>query len=250
MAAIFFGFLGLGAALLLGMLIFPKGRILLKSIFGIFFQDAMQNPKVIEQVFNQKIDKLRDVYSKANASCQQAHGKLRITRNKINDATSTRDEAQRKMALAHKRGDTESARIYGREAMLAQTTIDTLSSAIPGLEQAVRTTETLRDRAKSAIDEIESQKSTQIAKAELGKAQQEIYNSFDANQAATQIDRILSDYSKFADKQEEMGLGAEAAWESSPDAQKIEAQKRASEYSVDAYITEFLASNGEAKPSN
>jgi hypothetical protein len=37
-----------------------------------------------------------------------------------------------------------------------------------------------------------------------------------------------------------MGMGAEAAWESSPEALKMEAQKRAVDYSVDAYLEEFL----------
>jgi phage shock protein A len=249
MTTVFFAFLGLGAVLLCGVMLTKKGRILLKSFFGIFFQDAMQNPKMIEQVFNQKIDKLRDVYTRANKACQQAHGKLRSTKKKIDEAGVTLKESQNKMTLAHNRGDTEAARIFGREAMLAQSTIESLSSAIPGLEQAVKASETLRDRSASAIAEIESQKTTQIAKAELGKAQQEIYNSFDPNHAASTIDKILADYSKFADRQEEMGMGAEAAWENSPEAQKIEAQKRAADYSVDAYLEEFLKSNKNSEVS-
>jgi len=247
---IFFGTLGVGVAAFFGMMVFPKGRVLLKSVFEIFFQSRMQDPRIIEQVYNQKIDKLRDVYTKANNSCQQAHGKLRKTKNRIEELKRSLEEARRTMTMASNRGDVEGARNYGRDAMTAEQLIATFEKEIPGLEQAISAAETLRERAARAITQMETEKTTTIAKAELGKAKKEIYDSFDPNAAATTIDKILADYSKFADRQEEMGMGAEAAWESSPEAMKIAADKRATEYSVDAYIAEFMKTQGEVKPSN
>jgi len=107
-------------------------------------------------------------------------------------------------------------------------------------EEAMKSREDIRNRAKSAISQVERRKREDIAKAEAGKAAQEIYSQFDESRISTDIDRVLNQFSDYADEQEKMGMGAKASWETSYEAKKIAAEKRENEYLTDEYIESLL----------
>ena len=94
---------------------------------------------------------------------------------------------------------------------------------------------------------MEIRKKSDIAKAEAGKAAQEIYSQFDESRISSDIDRVLNQFSDYADEQEKMGMGARASWETSYEAKQISAEKKAREYQADDYISSLIDSMSENK---
>ncbi len=242
-----FEFILAGAIIaLLAIVIFlvatKKGRLFAGAAIGALFAEGNKNTKIVGQYFDEKIAKLTKTYNNADDAFRKAVGKKTTTESKIKNLEADLREANDRVVQAKKNGNESDARIFARKAMGIKRELETLKAAIPVLEDAVNSTETLRRKAKDAIDEMQARKKEDIDKAELGKTTQEIYSSFDERRANDEIDRILNEFSIYAEEQEEKGIGARVSWETSAEAQQIAAEERAKEMAADDYISSLINS--------
>ena len=219
-----------------------KGRMFAKAAIGSLFTEANKNPKIVAEYFEEKIGRLQKTYGQVDDAYRKASGELISSKNKIETLQEELERANKKIIEAKKRGDDGAARMFAREAVSIKEKLAAIQGTIPDLENAVKSAQDLREKAADAIEEMKSRKEADIAKVKAGKAVQEIYDQFDASKVSSDIDKILNQFSDYADEQEKMGIGARAAWETSAEAQKISAEKRAKEYEADDYIASIVES--------
>lgn len=228
--------------LLIFLVATKKGRLFAGAAIGALFSEGNKNTKIVGQYFDEKIAKLQKTYNNADDAFRKAVGKKTITESRIKTLEAELQETNELIVQATKSGNEADARIFARKAMGIKRELETLKQALPVLEDAVKSTETLRKKASDAVDEMEDRKKEDIQKAELGKTTQEIYSSFDEKRANDEIDRILNEFSAYAEEQEEKGIGARVSWETSSEAQQIAAEERAKEMAADTYINSLINS--------
>ncbi len=219
-----------------------KGRMFAKAAVNSLFTEANKNPKIVAEYFDEKIGRLQRTYAKADAAYRKASGELISNKNQIESLQKELDRVNKKIFDAQKRENVEDARMYARDAVAIKDKLEAIQGTIPDMENAVKSSQDLREKAADAIDKMKSRKEADIAKVKAGKAVQEIYDQFDASKMSSDIDRVLSQFSDYADEQEKMGIGARVAWETSAEAQKISAERRAKEYEADEYIANIVSS--------
>lgn len=219
-----------------------KGRMFAKAAVSSLFTEANKNPRIVAEYFDEKIERLQKTYAKADDAYRKASGELISNKNQIESLQRELDRVNKRIIEANKRGNVEDARMYAREAVSIKNKLEAIQESIPQLESAVKSAGDLREKAADAIEQVKSRKEVDIAKVKAGKAAQEIYDQFDASKMSSDIDRVLKQFSDYADEQEKMGIGARAAWETSFEAQKISAEKRAKEYEADDYISSIVNS--------
>lgn len=219
-----------------------KGRMFAKAVIDSFFTEANKNPKIVAEYFDEKIAQLQKSYEKADDAYRKASGEKLLNEKKIKELEKQLKQTNKYVVDAKKRGNIEDARMYATDAMTIQKELEVKKENIPVFEEAMRSAGDLRERAKAAIHELEARKKADIARAEAGKAAQEIYSQFDESRVSNEIDRVLNQFSDYAEDQEKMGLGAKASWESSYEAKKISAEKKAREYQADDYIAGLVDS--------
>lgn len=246
-----FEFLLVVAAVVLGIiflvLIFTKkGRMFAKAVINSLFTEANKNPKVVAEYFDEKIARLQDSYRKADDAYRKAAGEKISNEKKIKMLEKELEKLNGFIVSSRKHGNIDDARMYAEEALAVKGELEVRQNNVPVFEEAMKSREDIRNRAKSAISQVERRKREDMAKAEAGKAAQEIYSQFDESRISTDIDRVLNQFSDYADEQEKMGMGAKASWETSYEAKKIAAEKRENEYLTDEYI-ESLLGNGTSK---
>lgn len=228
--------------IVVGMCITKKGRMFAKALVNSFFTEANKNPKIVAEYFDEKIAQLQENYKKADDAYRKASGEKIVNERKIKELEKELERVNQAIIKAKKHGDISDARMYASQAMSIQAELEAKRENIPIYEEAMKSAGDLREKAKSAVQRLESRKKADIAKAEAGKAAQEIYAQFDESRISGDIDKILNQFSDYADEQEKMGLGAKASWESSYEAQKIAAEKKSREYQADDYIDSLVKS--------
>lgn len=228
--------------ILIILLATKKGRMFAKAAIDSFFTEANKNPKIVAEYFDEKIAQLQKSYLKADDAYRKASGSKLQNDKQIKALEKQLEKTNKLVFDAKKRGDIDDARMYASEAMSLQTELEAKKENISVFEEAMKSAGELRERAKVAIQEVENRKKADIAKAEAGKAAQEIYSQFDESRVSSDIDRVLNQFSDYADDQEKMGLGAKASWDTSYEARKISAEKRAKEARTDDYINDLVNS--------
>lgn len=230
------------------ILIFTKkGRMFAKAAINSLFTEANRNPKVVAEYYDEKIRLLEESYCKADDAYRKAVGEKNINDRNIKELEKQLNEANRYVLVARENGDTENAREHAKEAMGIKAELDAKKESVPVFEDAMKSAEQVKQRAEKAIQQVRTRKQTDITRAERGKATQDIYSQFDKNRISSDIDRVLEQFSDYADEQEKMAIGAKASWEASYEAKKISAQEKAIEYQTDDYIANLVASVVEEK---
>lgn len=219
-----------------------KGRMFAKAAISSLFTEANKNPTIVAEYFDEKIEVLQKNYSKANDAYRKAVGELDSSQKQIVSLKKEKERFDKLTLEAHQRGQTDDARRFAREAAAAQNKMKAIEEAMPELESAKKSAGDLREKAQDAIEQLKKRKETDIAKVKAGKAAQEIYDSFDASKVSSDIDKVLNQFSDYADEQAKMGTGARIAWETSDEAQKIQAEKRAKDWEADDYIAGLIGS--------
>lgn len=219
-----------------------KGRMYARAAVNALFAEGNKNPKIVVQYYDEKIAKLKETYEKADDAFRKATGEKVSTERDIERLENELEETNQRAIQAKKRGEEADARTFARKAIGIKQQLDAKKEALPVFVDAVKSTEALRKKAADAVEQMEQRKSADIEKAELGRTTQEIYSSFDEKRANDDIDRILNEFSDYAEEQEKKGIGARASWESSAEAQQIAAEERAKEYETDSYIESLIGS--------
>ena len=222
------------------LIITKKGRMFAKAAIGSFFTEANKNPKIVAEYFDEKIAQLQRNYEKLDNAYRKASGEKIVNDKKIAEGEKKLKHIKEAIIEAKKHENIDDARMYADEAMAIEAELKVKKENIPIFEEAMKSAGDLRDRAKSAIQTLEARKKVDIAKAEAGKAAQEIYSQFDESRVSSDIDRVLNQFSDYADDQEKMGLGAKASWDTSYEAKKISAEKRSRQYMADDYISSLV----------
>lgn len=235
------------AVILLIMVLTKKGRMFAKAAVNSLFTEANKNPTIVAEYFDEKIAQLQKSYVKADNAYRKASGEKLANDRKIKELEKKLSQTNKCAVEAKKRGNIDDARMYAKEAIGIQSELEAKKENIPVYEEAMKSAGDLRERAQAAIQEVEIRKRTDIAKAERGKAAQEIYSQFDESRISSDIDRVLNQFSDYADDQEKMGWGAKASWDSSYEAKQISAEKRAREYQADDYLENLVNSMSEEK---
>lgn len=228
--------------ILLILAVTKKGRMFAKAAVDSFFTEANKNPKIVAEYFDEKIAQLQKNYEKADNVYQKASGEKLQNERKMKEAKEELERINKSIMKAKKHGNIDDARMYANEAMSIQAELEAMEQNMPVFEEAMKSAGDLRERAREAIQQLKNRKKADIAKAEAGKAAQEIYSQFDESRVSSDIDRILDQFSDYADDQEKIGLGAKASWDSSYEAKKIAAEKRAQQYQADDYIENLVGS--------
>lgn len=233
--------------ILIVLFVTKKGRMFVKAAIDSLFTEANKNPKIVAEYFDEKIAELQKNYTKADDAYRKASGEKLANDKKIKELEKQLKQTNKYIIDAKKHGDMQDARMYAQEAMGIQSELEAKKANIPVFEDAMKSAGDLRERAKTAIQQVEIRKKSDIAKAEAGKAAQEIYSQFDESRISSDIDRVLNQFSDYADEQEKMGMGARASWETSYEAKQISAEKKAREYKADDYISSLIDSVSENK---
>lgn len=233
--------------ILLIMLLTKKGRMFAKAAINSLYTEANKNPKIVAEYFDEKITLLQKSYKTADDAYRKASGEKISNDRKIKELEKKLSQTNKYAFEAKKRGDIEDARMYAEEAIGIKSELEVKKENIPIYEEAMKSAGDIRERAQAAIKKVENRKKTDIAKAERGKTAQEIYSQFDESRISNDIDRVLNQFSDYADDQEKMGLGAKASWDSSYEAKQISAEKRAREYEADDYLNDLINSMTEEK---
>lgn len=224
------------------LVITKKGRMYAKAAVNALFTEGNKNSKIVAEYYDEKIAKLKETYRKADDAYRKAMGEKISTERFIKKLEAEFEEANQRAVQAKKRGEDADARTFARNAMGIKQQLEAKKEALPVFEDAVKSTEALRKKASDAVEQMEQRKKADIEKAELGRTTQEIYSSFDEKRANDDIDRILNEFSDYAEEQEKKGIGARASWESSAEAQQIAAEERAKEFETDSYIESLIGS--------
>lgn len=227
------------------LLLTKKGRMFAKAAINSLFTEANKNPKIVAEYFDEKIAKLQRSYAQADDAYRKASGEKLTNDKKIKELEKKLSQTNKYAIEAKRRGNINDARMHAKEAIGIQSELEAKKENIPVFEEAMKSASDLRERAQAAIQDVEIRKRTDIAKAERGKAAQEIYSQFDESRISNEIDRVLNQFSDYAEDQEKMGLGAKASWESSYEAQRISAEKRARVYQADDYLNSLISSMSE-----
>lgn len=228
------------AAILMVLLCTKKGRQFGAAALGSIFTEANKNPKIVAEYFDKKIAQLEESYRKADDAYRKASGELQVNERNIKKLEKDLERTNKLILDAKNHGNMKDARMHATEAMAIKDELEAKKKNIPIFEDAMKSAGDLRDKAEAAIQKLKAQKKSDIAKVEAGKTAQEIYSQFDSSRVSSDIDRILNQFSDYADEQEKMGLGAKASWETSYEAQKIAADKRAKDYAADDYISSLV----------
>lgn len=229
-------------AIIIVMATTKKGRMFAKAAISSLFTEANKNPKIVAEYFDEKIDALKKNYAKADNAYRKAVGEYEHNQRQIVSLKSEKEQFDKRAIEAQKRGNTDDARRFARDAVAALNKIKAIEEAMPQLERAKNSASDLRNKAQDAIEQLKKRKETDIAKVKAGKAAQEIYDSFDASKINSDIDKVLNQFTEYADDQEKIGTGARIAWETSDEAQRIQAEKRAKEWEADEYIAGLIGS--------
>ena len=224
-----------------------KGRMFAKAATNSLFTEANKNPKIVAEYFDEKIEKLNECYVKADDAFRKVSGEKIANDREIAALEKKLERTKKSIVDAQKRGDVKNARIFANEAMSIETELDAKKEQVPVYEDAMKSAADLRERASAAVEAMEARKKADITRAKAGQVAQEIYAQFDKSRVSSDIDRILNQFSEYADEQEKMGMGARAAYESSPEALKIAAEKSNREYQADDYISKLVSSMSESK---
>ncbi len=228
--------------IIIGLVVTKKGRMFARAAIDSLFTEANKNPRIVAEYFDDKIELLQNNYQKADDAYRKAAGEKLVNDKKIKELQKQLEKTNKDIISAKKSGNISDARMYANEAMSLQAELEAKTENIPVFEEAMKSAGDLRERAKGAIQELEARKKRDIAKAEAGKAAQEIYSQFDESRISSEIDRVLNQFSDYAETQEKMGLGAKASWDTSFEAQKISAEKRARASQADDYIEGLVSS--------
>lgn len=232
--------------IIVGVLLFTKkGRLFAKAAIGSLFTDANKNPKIMAQYYDQKRDELQKYYNKAQNAYNKASGEKIVNDKKIAELKKQLSRTNTSIIEANRRGDITSARIFANEAMSIESELKARQENVPVLEDAMRSSSDMMEKAQVAIKTLETRKKSDISKVETGKVAQEIYSQCDPNRVSSEIDKILNEFSEYADDQDKMGIGAKAAYENSYEARLIAAEKANREYQADDYISNLIESVGE-----
>ncbi|MFR0822912.1 MAG: PspA/IM30 family protein [Clostridia bacterium] len=240
-----FEFVLIIAAILVGvvlivLLVTKKGRIYLRAFVDSFFTEANKNPKIVSEYYDDKIEQLQKNYEKADNAYRKAAGESMANEKQIKELSKELEKINKSIVNARKNGNMDDARMYANEAISLKAELDAKQENVPVFKEAMQSAGDLREKAKMAIENLKGRKKADIAKAEAGKAAQEIYSQFDESRVSSDIDRILEQFGEYADEQEKMGMGAKASWDSSYDAQKLKAEKRARANEADDYIQSLV----------
>lgn len=230
------------AVIVIIILATKKGRMFAKAAIDSLFTEANKNPKIVAEYFDEKIARLQESYITADNAYRKASGNKLQNDKKIKELEKQLGDMNKLIVEAKNRDNIEDARMYADEAMSVKAELEARKENIAVFEEAMRSSGDLREKAKAAIQKAEKRKRADISRAETGRAAQEIYSQFDESRISSEIDRVLNQFSDYADEQEKMGLGAKASWDTSYEAKKISAEKRAKQARTDDYINNLVES--------
>lgn len=215
---------------------------MLASVFGTLFTEVNKDPRMIREYYNQKLDKLREAYDKANKSYRLALGKVEATREAINQAEREFEKSNNNAITASKKGLVEDARMFAATAMTAKTKLQTLKESLATYVAQAESAKNLRDKANEAVRTVENTRDNDVERAERNKAAIEIYNAHEGNKTSNTIDNILAGIQSGLVTQEEEAVGARIAFETSDEQLQFKAEKRIKEADADSYLAQLMNS--------
>ena len=194
------GVLGIvGVALVIIIFVmFPEARSLAKGFTRLFIKDVASTPEGARAIYAEKIDKLQEVYNKADDSYKLASGKLETAKTELGELQKRLQkvtaEAESLYAKAVHNNDSrtmELARLKADERTDIIEQIANVDDMITKYQKATDQAQLIHEQAEKALKKTKREAKETVQRMKDNENLAELYNNLDELKNTDGVDKLI-----------------------------------------------------------
>ena len=215
---------------------FPEARSLGKGFIRLFIKDMATTPEGAEAIYEEKINKARESYNKADDAYKMNYGRLTNEEKKLQKLQDNLKKVESQCETLVKAGKMEAASLKAEEREEIVSDIQRTETIILALKDATQTAKEALELCEKNLRKIKKESKDVVSNMRTKEQMKEIYDELDDLKSSTGTDKLLESIREKNENLDAIVSGSKAAHDAKLSTRLSKAEQEAKSLQSNDYL--------------
>lgn len=232
--------IGVGV-LALVLILFPEARALLKGFTKIFIKDMATTPEGARAIYEEKIDKLQEVYNKSDESLRLAAGKYEQSKTELGQLQKRLQKVEQECENLVRTGKMELAAVKAEERQDIIEKIANVDDMVTKYEEATKQAKMIHEQAERELKRTKSEAKETVQRMKDNQNLTELYDNLNDLKNTDGVDKLIEAVKDRDKELSQMAVGAKVVHQNKLDTKLQIAEKESYRQETFDYLKSLQA---------
>lgn len=227
--------------LVLVLILFPEARALLKGFTRIFIKDMATTPEGARAIYEEKIDKLQEVYNKSDQSLRLAAGKYEQSKTELGTLLKRLEKVEGECENLVRQGKMELAAVKAEERQDILEKVANVNEMIDKYKDATEQAKAIHEQAEKQLKKTKSEAKETVQRMKDNQNLAELYDNLNDLKNTDGVDKLIEAVKDRDKELSQMAVGAKVVHQNKLDTKLQIAEKESYRQETFDYLKSLQA---------